>query len=57
MNEADPMSMTVLNRTHVMLFLSGPLAAADMVLVFLNLCSNIRLEFITELEPSTPKYD
>ena len=41
LNEADPMSMTVLNRTHVMLFLSGPLAAADMVLVFRNLCSNI----------------
>ena len=41
LNEADPMSMTVLNRTHVMLFLSGPLAAADMVLVFLNLCSNV----------------
>ena len=42
LNEADPMSMTVLNRTHVMLFRSaGPLAAADMVLVFRNLCSNI----------------
>ena len=35
------MSMTVLNRTHVMLFRSAGPPAADMVLVFLNLRSKV----------------
>ena len=40
LKEAEPMSMTVLNRTQVMLFLSGtpnPPPPPDMLLVFLNL--------------------
>ena len=36
LKEADPMSMTVLNLTHVMLFLSTP-EPIPMLLVFLNL--------------------
>ena len=46
MKEAEPMSMTVLNRTQVMLFLSGtpnPPPPPDMLLVFLNLSKVCRM--------------